>query len=56
MSKPSNKTCPLVGAYRPASTLSKVDFPDPIGPSMAMRSPGRIVSLLILIAGLSLSL
>ncbi len=38
-SLPSASTRPALGARRPAIVRSSVDFPDPLGPSSAMRSP-----------------
>jgi len=43
MSTPSRKILPLSGRYKPDSSRISVDFPEPIGPTMAMRSPLSIV-------------
>ncbi|SKS14721.1 Uncharacterised protein [Mycobacteroides abscessus subsp. abscessus] len=36
---PSNRTVPKTGRTNPASALSAVDFPEPLGPSRATVSP-----------------
>ncbi|MNN95068.1 hypothetical protein D3C81_2138130 [compost metagenome] len=45
---PKTFTWPDDGASKPAPTLSKVDFPQPVGPTTDTNSPGamaRVVSL-----------
>ena len=39
-SRPASRTVPDVGRTNPASALSAVDLPDPLGPSSATVSPG----------------
>jgi hypothetical protein len=36
---------PVVGTSSPAIMCNSVDFPDPEGPTSAMRSPGQILQL-----------
>ena len=42
--------CPPVGLTRPAIALSKVDLPQPLGPSSETNSPRRTVRLRLAIA------
>jgi hypothetical protein len=42
ISRPDRKTCPSSAGRIPASTWSRVDFPEPDGPIMASTSPGAI--------------
>src|SRR5439155_19968722 len=44
-SSPSTRTVPPVGRSRPATTLSRVDLPEPEGPITATNSPRRIPSV-----------
>ncbi len=37
--RPSNMTSPASGGWRPANVLTKVVFPAPFGPTIAMISP-----------------
>jgi len=41
---PKTRTLPSVAASRPAITLSSVDFPQPLGPTMATKAPRSIDS------------
>ncbi|XQU70275.1 hypothetical protein OJJOAM_003006 [Cupriavidus sp. H18C1] len=41
---PNTRTSPDDGASRPAPTLSKVDLPQPVGPTTETNSPGAIAS------------
>src|SRR4051812_16831512 len=43
-SSPSNRTCPADGSSRPETSLSKVDLPQPDGPTMATNSPDRTLN------------
>lgn len=40
----SKSTLPALGARKPANTLSRVDFPHPLGPSRATNSPAEMLS------------
>src|SRR6185437_12002719 len=42
IARPSNSISPSVGAVRPAISSSRVDFPQPDGPTTAKNSPFRI--------------
>jgi hypothetical protein len=42
---PSNLTSPRSGRSKPAITLSRVDLPQPDGPTMATNSPSRTSKL-----------
>src|ERR1700731_4769467 len=44
-------TCPAVGAISPAAMWRSVDFPQPVGPTMATNSPSATESDVLLIAG-----
>lgn len=39
---PSTVIEPSLGSYILASSFTTVDFPDPVAPTSAIRSPGRI--------------
>ena len=43
-SRLSASTCPLVGGRSPEHSFMKVDLPQPLGPTMAMKSCSRIES------------
>ncbi|MNI81321.1 hypothetical protein D3C73_1379240 [compost metagenome] len=47
---PKTFTCPLDGASKPAPTLSKVDLPQPVGPTTDTNSPGAMARLVSLTA------
>ncbi|CFN73160.1 Uncharacterised protein [Bordetella pertussis] len=48
MSRPSTSSCPWLCRLKPAIRRSRVDLPDPDGPSRAKNSPGSIWMLMSL--------
>ena len=47
---PKTRTLPVLGASRPAATLSSVLLPQPVGPTTARNSPAPTVSVTSLTA------
>jgi hypothetical protein len=45
ISKPSTRTVPASGVSKPATTLSRVVLPDPLGPRIVKSSPSATASV-----------